>query len=421
MNRHILVIANETAASSSLVERIEQTAKEGDPLVTVIAPVSQPSEGYVVYEDTRRASAGRRLDRTLETLRRAQHSRERDGRRHRARRRASRTRSRSSSRRSTEVIVSTHPKERSGWMRRNVVDRMRKAAASIPVEHVVVDPGGRRRPEERPRDRERDALVRAAPRADQDARRARACELPDRRAAERTTYADQPEAERRLRRLVAELRAEGIDAHGQIAHPDPYTAAMQAVHDERVDEIIVSTFPGQKSGWLRRDLVSRLHNDTGVPVEHVVSEPAPAEVAALSAHAEAADHHHGPPIANQSSRVDPRVLGMFLFIASEVMLFGSFFTAYFFVRVVDGLALAAAAVPAAGLRRRREHGDPRHVALHDPLGAPVDQARQPRRPAGRARAHDRDGPRLPAHADPRVLADRLRTAATAPSGRSSSA
>jgi cytochrome c oxidase subunit 3 len=40
-----------------------------------------------------------------------------------------------------------------------------------------------------------------------------------------------------------------------------------------------------------------------------------------------------PPVANQSSRVDARVLGMLLFIASEVMLFGSFFTAYFFVRL----------------------------------------------------------------------------------------
>src|SRR5687768_8339445 len=45
--------------------------------------------------------------------------------------------------------------------------------------------------------------------------------------------------------------------------------------------------------------------------------------------------HHGPPIANQSSRVDATVLGMFLFIASEAMLFGAFFTAYFFVRVVN--------------------------------------------------------------------------------------
>jgi cytochrome c oxidase subunit III len=49
-----------------------------------------------------------------------------------------------------------------------------------------------------------------------------------------------------------------------------------------------------------------------------------------------AEAHHGPPVAHQSSRVDSRTLGMFLFIASEVMLFGSFFTAYFFVRVVNG-------------------------------------------------------------------------------------
>jgi cytochrome c oxidase subunit 3 len=50
----------------------------------------------------------------------------------------------------------------------------------------------------------------------------------------------------------------------------------------------------------------------------------------------AAEHHHGPPVAHQSSRVNATTLGMLLFIASEVMLFGSFFTAYFFVRVVNG-------------------------------------------------------------------------------------
>ena len=55
-------------------------------------------------------------------------------------------------------------------------------------------------------------------------------------------------------------------------------------------------------------------------------------MAAAHAHAE----HHGPPLAHQSSRVEAGVLGMFLFIASEIMLFGSFFTAYFFVRVVNG-------------------------------------------------------------------------------------
>jgi cytochrome c oxidase subunit III len=51
---------------------------------------------------------------------------------------------------------------------------------------------------------------------------------------------------------------------------------------------------------------------------------------------EAATHaeHHGPPPANVSSRVEAQFLGMLLFIISEVMLFGAFFTAYFFIRVV---------------------------------------------------------------------------------------
>jgi cytochrome c oxidase subunit 3 len=51
------------------------------------------------------------------------------------------------------------------------------------------------------------------------------------------------------------------------------------------------------------------------------------------------DHHHGPPVANQSSRVETQLLGMMLFIISEIMVFGAFFTAYFFIRVVhDGQA-----------------------------------------------------------------------------------
>ena len=48
------------------------------------------------------------------------------------------------------------------------------------------------------------------------------------------------------------------------------------------------------------------------------------------------EHHHGPPEANRSSRVDPAMLGMLLFIISEIMVFGAFFTAYFFIRVVGG-------------------------------------------------------------------------------------
>ena len=56
---------------------------------------------------------------------------------------------------------------------------------------------------------------------------------------------------------------------------------------------------------------------------------------AAEAHEHGAFEHHGPPPIHYSSRISPSVLGMFLFIASEIMLFGSFFTVYFFDRVVN--------------------------------------------------------------------------------------
>jgi cytochrome c oxidase subunit 3 len=58
------------------------------------------------------------------------------------------------------------------------------------------------------------------------------------------------------------------------------------------------------------------------------------ESASVAAGHAAPDEHHGPPPANHSSRVEAQFLGMLLFIISEVMLFGAFFTAYFFIRVV---------------------------------------------------------------------------------------
>jgi cytochrome c oxidase subunit III len=57
-----------------------------------------------------------------------------------------------------------------------------------------------------------------------------------------------------------------------------------------------------------------------------------ASVAQPAAHGD----HHGPPAANVSSRAEPQLLGMMLFIISEVMVFGAFFTAYFFIRIAQG-------------------------------------------------------------------------------------
>jgi hypothetical protein len=89
--------------------------------------------------------------------------------------------------------------------------------------------------------------------------------------------ADQPGVQRRLDQALAELGREGIEATGHIGDPDPVTAALNAVHDEQVDEIVVSTFPAATSGWLRRNVVGRIESGAGVPVRHVVVEPAEAE------------------------------------------------------------------------------------------------------------------------------------------------
>jgi len=59
-----------------------------------------------------------------------------------------------------------------------------------------------------------------------------------------------------------------------------------------------------------------------------------ASIAQAGAHGH--EEHHGPPPANRSSRVEPQLLGMLLFIISEIMVFGAFFTAYFFIRVSQG-------------------------------------------------------------------------------------
>jgi len=281
--KHVLVIANETVAGRSLIEAIERRRKDGPVRVTVITPVNQPREGYVVYEDTRRAAAGRRLEQTLEALRAAGipasgHVVETDP--------VAATRDAIATLEPPpdEVVVSTHPQQRSGWLRRNVVDRIRDAAGGLPVEHVVVDL-------EREDGGDSNVLVVAnetvvgEPLLQTIRERAAKGRVSFLIVSPQTdlTSASHPEAERRLRRALTILRGEGIDAHGQVAHPDPFTAAVQATQDERIDEIIVSTFPGEKtSSWLRGDLVNRLRKQTNLPVTHV-------EVAREETGAEAAE------------------------------------------------------------------------------------------------------------------------------------
>ncbi len=66
------------------------------------------------------------------------------------------------------------------------------------------------------------------------------------------------------------MRDEGIRGSGEVGDGDPFNAAMDAVAERGIDEILVSTLPATSSGWLRRDLIERLQEASGLPVEHVV-------------------------------------------------------------------------------------------------------------------------------------------------------
>ncbi|HEU5010521.1 MAG TPA: hypothetical protein VFT33_07495 [Gaiellaceae bacterium] len=264
----VLVVANETLVGDELVDTLRRRAEHGPVRVAVVVPVTQPREGYVVYRDTRRAAASRRLDRVLAHLRLAgipAHGGVYDDDPLAA------VKDVLASEEIDELVVCTHPATKSGWLRRNLLDEIRRVAGDRPVEHVVSDVAGRAGANVLVVANEtvlgEQLLDRIRVRAEEGpASFLVVCPQSD------PSRGEHPEAERRLRAALSLLRSEGIDVHGQIAHPDPFVAAMEAVEDERTDELIVSTFPGERSGWLRRDLVGRLRTQTGLPVQHVVVE-----------------------------------------------------------------------------------------------------------------------------------------------------
>src|SRR5918997_215428 len=79
-------------------------------------------------------------------------------------------------------------------------------------------------------------------------------------------------AENRLRMTLALLHEAGIEAHGEVMDPDPYAAIMDALGEQDYDEIVISTHPETRSGWLREGLVDRVRRAARRPVEHVVAD-----------------------------------------------------------------------------------------------------------------------------------------------------
>jgi hypothetical protein len=270
----ILVVANETLGGKALLDVVRSRAAEGDVRFVICVPQNRPRSGLVVYDDAVFDAAQVRVDLALEFIR-AEHievlGEVGDPDPYTA------TIDAVHAYRPSEIIISTYPETRSGWLRRDLIDRVRDATG-LPVEHVIADPDTEGLPfhvtlavanRTASGDELLDAL-KAKVEAEEDKERGRLfivvipLEGGDGQATRR--------ARTRLKLVLDRLHQAGLYGAGMIGDPDPYTAIMNALQYFRVDDILISTFPETKSGWLRADLIERVRRTTNLPVEHVVQE-----------------------------------------------------------------------------------------------------------------------------------------------------
>jgi hypothetical protein len=100
------------------------------------------------------------------------------------------------------------------------------------------------------------------------------CVPQNKPAAGLVIYADAmfDAAQVRLDLALEVVRSMDIRAIGEVGDPDPFSATLDAVREYAPQEIIISTYPATRSGWLRRDLIERVRDATGLPVTHVVND-----------------------------------------------------------------------------------------------------------------------------------------------------
>jgi hypothetical protein len=263
----VLVVANETLGGRPLLERIKEKAAQGDIRVVVCVPRTNPRQGNIIYDEAVFDAAQVRIDLARKIMREegidaigevgdpdpytatmdaiAEHDPD-------------------------EIVISTYPAASSGWLRRDLIERIGEAT-SIPIEHVVVDLDQEHLPfnvtlgvanrtaasptflealRSRASDVERHVFIFVVPQEGGQGVAAR-------------------QARARLTQVIDRARAAGLICAGMIGDPDPYTAVMNAVQFFRVDDIVISTLPATRSGWLRADLIERVRRATNKPVEHV--------------------------------------------------------------------------------------------------------------------------------------------------------
>ena len=265
--REVLVVANRTLGGAKLLEAVRARAG-ADTRFRLVVPQSTPSAGLVIYDEAVRESAQVRVDLALSAV--AAEGIEATGEVGDADPFLA-TMDAVGARRPDEIIVSTHPAVHSGWLRRDLIERIHNASG-LPVEHVVVDLEHEEPPfratlvlanktssgeeliehlREMAADGRPHLFIAVVPQAD-------------------GSGAAAGEARARLAQMLDRLAAAGLLSSGMIGDPDPYTAAIYALELFRVDDIVISTLPDERSGWLRANLIERIRGATGARVEHIV-------------------------------------------------------------------------------------------------------------------------------------------------------
>jgi hypothetical protein len=264
----ILVVANRTLGGEKLLEMVRAHIAAGTREFRLVVPQSKPSAGLVIYDEAVREAAQVRIDLAAsamadEGIQIIGEVGDQDP--------FLATMDAIAERRPNVVILSTHPATHSGWLRRDLIERIHNASG-LPVEHVITDIESEGLPYNvtlvvaNKTSSGGELLEHLQQKASHGGRHLFIAVVPQQDGA-----GDAPrEARMRLAAMLERLRGAGLLAAGMIGDPDPYTAAINALELFTVNDVVVSTLPNERSGWLRADLIGRLQHSTSVPVEHVV-------------------------------------------------------------------------------------------------------------------------------------------------------
>jgi hypothetical protein len=278
--KEVLVVANRTLGGAKLLQAVRERAAEGDVRFRLVVPQSDPSAGLVIYDEAVRESAQARVDLALSLV--AGENIDATGEVGDADPFLA-TMDAVATRRPDEILISTHPAVSSGWLRRDLIERIRNASG-LPVEHIVVDIEQEGLPF-------KVTLVLASKTLGGDELLTRLGEKAA--SGERRLFiviVPQPDgsggaprlARARLATMLDRLHSAGLVGSGMIGDPDPYTAAVNALELFRVDDVVISTLPDQRSGWMRSNLIERVQHMTSAPVEHVVVDLQPSTAASAA-------------------------------------------------------------------------------------------------------------------------------------------